>query len=99
MGKKDENTGFICENCGREVLPVRTGYRNHCPYCLFSKHVDNEPGDRLSECGGPMAPKSARLTPNKGVQILHKCRACGFTRFNMANEDDDYDMLVDLTFK
>jgi DNA-directed RNA polymerase subunit M/transcription elongation factor TFIIS len=99
MGKKAENTGFVCENCGGEVLPVKTGYRNHCPRCLHSKHVDNEPGDRRSECGGLMAPKSAKLTSGKGIQILHKCKACGFTRYNMAAEDDDYDLLLELTFK
>ena len=37
---------FICENCGRKVEPLGYSCRNHCPYCLYSKHVDINPGDR-----------------------------------------------------
>lgn len=39
---------FTCKVCGREILPEGAGsdHRNHCPYCLSSVHVDNEPGDR-----------------------------------------------------
>ena len=40
---------FNCEHCGKEVLPLSDGsYRNHCPYCLYSKHVDIVLGDRLN---------------------------------------------------
>ncbi len=96
MGKKTENTGFICVNCFRKVEPVKVSYRNHCPYCLHSLHVDNVPGDRLSDCGGEMIPASAKISTLKGIQILHKCKKCGFIRYNMAAEDDDYDLLLAL---
>ena len=45
---------FICRVCGRLVVPegAGSGHRNHCPNCLHSLHVDVEPGDRASECGG-----------------------------------------------
>ena len=57
MSRKRENTAFTCEHCGREVVPLTSGsYRNHCPFCLYSKHVDALPGDRMSECGGLMEP-------------------------------------------
>lgn len=48
MKKRILNTAFVCQNCKREVLPIQNGsYRNHCPFCLFSLHVDGEvPGDR-----------------------------------------------------
>jgi len=46
--KKKED--FKCEKCGREV--IGTGYTNHCPDCLWSKHVDVNPGDRQSKCLG-----------------------------------------------
>ena len=47
MSHKTENTGFICQHCGKEVLPLTDGsYRNHCPFCLYSLHVDITPGDR-----------------------------------------------------
>ena len=47
---------FTCRVCGRTVVPAGAGsdHRNHCPNCLTSLHVDNEPGDRQSECGGIM---------------------------------------------
>ncbi|MST04461.1 MAG: RNHCP domain-containing protein [Candidatus Pacebacteria bacterium] len=45
---------FVCENCKTEVKG--NGYTNHCPVCLYSKHVDVDPGDRLSKCGGLMKP-------------------------------------------
>ena len=45
---------FTCKNCGRVVVPEGAGstHRNHCPNCLCSLHVDEEPGDRASACGG-----------------------------------------------
>ncbi|MCL2704437.1 MAG: RNHCP domain-containing protein [Defluviitaleaceae bacterium] len=98
MNKKSENTGFTCEKCGRDVLRLeRESYRNHCPFCLYSKHVDVEPGDRLNECGGLMAPVGARLSA-KGAQVLHKCGVCGFARYNLITDDsrqpDDYDLFL-----
>ena len=49
---------FTCKNCGRLVVPAGAGsdHRNHCPNCLCSLHVDIEPGDRESDCGGIMEP-------------------------------------------
>lgn len=46
--------GFPCKVCGRPVTPAGAGsdHRNHCPNCLSSLHVDVEPGDRASDCGG-----------------------------------------------
>ena len=43
------NDSFPCENCGKMITPEGAGthHRNHCPYCLCSIHVDNEPGDRI----------------------------------------------------
>lgn len=34
---------FICENCGKKVEKLGYSCRNHCPYCLHSKHVDVNP--------------------------------------------------------
>ena len=50
---------FICENCGAVV--VGNGYTNHCPACLYSKHVDRSPGDRAADCGGLMEPVAVAL--------------------------------------
>lgn len=78
MSHKSENVDFVCENCGKEVQPVTNGsYRNHCPYCLCSKHVDCLPGDRASTCGGIMDPVGILYNPAKGWQLIHQCRTCG----------------------
>jgi len=78
VSKKSENVGFTCEHCGREVFPATNGsYRNHCPFCLHSKHVDIVPGDRMSECGGMMEPVGLAYKSGKGFQLTHKCLRCG----------------------
>ena len=52
------NETFVCKVCGKTVVPTGAGsdHRNHCPYCLSSQHLDNEPGDRAADCGGVMEP-------------------------------------------
>jgi DNA-directed RNA polymerase subunit RPC12/RpoP len=88
MSRKEENTGFICQNCGRAVFPLDNGgYRNHCPFCLFSRHVDKAPGDRREACGGLMQPAGLRYKPGKGYQIIHRCLQCGAERANKAAVD------------
>ena len=88
MSRKSENTSFICENCGKEVPPLTNGsYRNHCPFCLCSKHVDETPGDRASLCGGVMSPVAAVYKPAKGWQIVHRCRLCGHEQKNKVAEN------------
>ena len=49
---------FTCKVCDRLCTPQNAGsdHRNHCPNCLSSLHVDIEPGDRASDCGGIMEP-------------------------------------------
>jgi len=51
---KRTKENFTCENCG--FLVEGDGYTNHCPRCLWSKHVDINPGDRCSNCFGMMEP-------------------------------------------
>ncbi len=61
------DSGFICEHCGREVPPLGYTSRNHCPYCLWSLHVDENPGDRASEGRAPLEPVFAEPDPKKGL--------------------------------
>lgn len=75
------------------------GYRNHCPACLWSKHVDVKPGDRAATCRGLMRPEYVDSRPGKGLVIVHTCVLCGFTRPNrIANdpEGDDLDAVIAL---
>ena len=83
MSRKNENTAFACLECGFKVIPLSNGsYRNHCPECLHSLHVDHTPGDRASPCRGLMEPIGMRHKPGKGFQILHRCTTCGEVRAN-----------------
>lgn len=102
MSRKSENKSFICRNCGRQVLPLTNGsYRNHCPHCLYSLHVDNVPGDRSSSCGGIMEPAGLVYHSKKGYQIRHKCMKCGAERVNVIAEDtimpDNYTRICKLS--
>lgn len=102
MSKKNENTNFICENCGNEVKALTDGsYRNHCPKCLYSKHLDYKPGDRLSDCFGMMKPISVKYNSKKGYQIIHKCMDCGYVICNRITEDncqpDNFEEVIKLT--
>lgn len=88
---------FSCGHCGRDVLPLGSGtYRNHCPFCLWSKHVDAAgPGDRSSVCQGLMEPISSEHDAKKGGwMILHRCVKCGKTIPNKLAPDDDGDMFL-----
>lgn len=96
------NTGFRCAYCGEPVPPLQNGsYRNHCPRCLYSLHVDVFPGDRANPCGGPLEPVGAEHSGKKGWVIVHRCTLCGELRRNKAALDDavpdDFERLVALT--
>jgi hypothetical protein len=82
---------FICEQCGANVELLQKGsYRNHCPHCLWSKHVDLEgPGDRQSTCGGLMRPVHLDQRSGKGWIIVHECTLCKKRIPNIAAPDDD----------
>ncbi len=66
---------FRCENCGEYVSG--DGYTDHCPSCLWSKHVDINPGDRMSNCKGLLEPVGAEV--KKDNYLIHYiCIKCGF---------------------
>ena len=88
---------FICENCGKKVKKLGYTCRNHCPYCLYSKHVDINPGDRSEVCHGLLEPIGIELSPKKGYVIVFKCRKCGKTRKNKAANDDNMDLIIKLS--
>ncbi|MCQ2741057.1 MAG: RNHCP domain-containing protein [Alphaproteobacteria bacterium] len=84
---------FICEHCGTEVHG--NGYTNHCPNCLYSKHVDINPGDRAETCGGLMEPIDLELKDGNYI-IIHRCQKCGFTRRNKISSDDNFEAVLAL---
>lgn len=81
---------FTCEHCGFAVEILEHGScRNHCPQCLYSKHVDAAgPGDRASTCQGLMRPDHMDYDGKKGWHIVHVCEKCGKTIPNKTAPDD-----------
>lgn len=76
---------FSCENCGNDVQG--SGFTNHCPRCLWSKHVDINPGDRMELCGGMMKPIS--VFRKKGdYYVVQRCQICHVERNKKINESE-----------
>ena len=87
---------FICEQCGESVKG--DGYTNHCPYCLYSKHVDVHPGDRASDCHGLMVPIDNEAKQGDLV-LIHKCAKCGFIKRNKRADNDSLDSIQKINKK
>jgi len=87
---------FDCLRCGASV--AGDGYTNHCPRCLWSRHVDVNPGDRSADCGGMMEPIG--LEQRRGKQLLlHRCTRCGLERRNRRSENDDFEAILQVSAK
>jgi hypothetical protein len=91
---KKRTEDFTCEHCGTKVQG--NGYTNHCPNCLWSKHVDQNPGDRLNECKGLMEPVGIEQKDGQNV-ILQRCIKCKFEKRNKVEPNDNYDIIVQLS--
>ena len=99
---------FICENCHRPVSlkALGTAHRNHCPFCLYSKHVDEKnSGDRKSLCGGLMEPVGLTFK-HEGIDkftgeekqgelmVVHRCLGCGKISLNRIAGDDEPEAIL-----
>lgn len=88
---------FTCRHCASQV-PARaagTGHRNHCPHCLWSRHLDRNPGDRAAACGGLMEPAAIMVRPGGEWAIIHRCVECGVYKANrIAGDDHEYGLLA-----
>ena len=103
----DTKGDFRCSHCGYWVTSNReysgVNNRNHCPYCLWSKHLDLfQAGDRLSACKAPMQPIGLALkkvnkkynSPYSGeIMLVHRCVDCGKLVINRIAADDDSEAL------
>ncbi len=87
---------FICENCHKNVNRLNYTARDHCPYCLYSKHVDITPGDRLNECKGLLEPVSIEKFKDT-YKIVYKCKKCKQIHKNIMARDDDYNKIIELS--
>lgn len=94
FSKLDES--FICENCNKKVEKLNYTSRDHCPYCLYSKHVDILPGDRANTCKGLLKPISMEKF-KESFKIIYKCDMCGEIHKNIVATDDDFDKIIQLS--
>ncbi len=99
--KQNNNNPFNCTNCGNPVASADSGthFRNHCPFCLYSSHVDICTGDRRSGCRGLMEPIGIWAAKKKEWSIIHRCVKCGIIRINRIAGDDSELLLVLLAAK
>lgn len=91
---RDEN--FICENCGKNVEKLNYTARDHCPHCLYSKHLDIMPGDRLNECHGMLKPIGIEKFKDS-YKIVYKCIKCSQLHKNIMANDDNMDIIIELS--
>ena len=92
---KNLNVKIVVEKFGK------LGYscRNHCPYCLYSKHIDVNPGDRKEICHGLLKPIEIETNSKKGYIIVFKCQKCGVIKKNKVAEDDNMEKIIELSVK
>lgn len=92
---------FQCEACGAQVEESGQTARNHCPECLTSKHVDENPGDRSHSCQGLMDAVGYKLSSKKGIVLTFRCGRCGQLKSNKAflegYHPDNYERILSLT--
>lgn len=90
--RKVEN--FVCKNCGAQV--IGDGYTDHCPVCLWGKHVDVNPGDRAATCGGLMTPIAIEERGGN-YRITYQCQKCTHRFTVKTAENDNIDKIVDIS--
>ncbi len=93
--------GFSCVHCKSFVSHQSFGtrQRNHCPGCLWSRHVDEKVGDRRSACNQPMEPIAIASRGDGEWAIVHRCVGCGHLRTNRVAGDDDELALLALALR
>ena len=91
---RDES--FTCENCHKEVKPLGYTARDHCPYCLYSKHVDINPGDRQNTCLGMLKPIGIEKYKDT-YKILYTCEKCHKPHKNIIAKDDDMNEIINIS--
>ena len=95
------NDAFTCKVCGRQVFSEGSGsdHRNHCNNCLWSLHLDIEPGDREADCGGIMEPVAVWVRKDGEWAVIHRCRRCGAFSSNRVAADDNPMKLMSIAMK
>ena len=87
---------FICLNCGNKVSKLNVTARDHCNNCLYSLHVDINPGDRKNPCKGLLEPIGIEKYRDT-YKIIYKCTKCGMLHKNIMATDDNMDKIIELS--
>ncbi len=87
---------FICDNCFKKVEKLNYTTRDHCPYCLYSKHLDILPGDRKNPCQGLLKPINIEKYKNT-YKIIYKCLKCNQLHKNIMAKDDNFEKIIELS--
>lgn len=98
---RPDTKGFTCIRCRQTVSGVSYGtkHRNHCPVCLWSRHVDEEPGDRRCACRSPMEPVALEVRRDGEWAIVHRCTGCDSLKTNRIAGDDHELALLSLALR
>lgn len=94
--RQELGKGFKCCNCKLQVSVhsyMGTANRNHCNMCLWSRHVDQNKGDRKATCVSKMKPIGLTFkiegTNKRGeIMLVHKCAGCFKISINRIAADD-----------
>jgi hypothetical protein len=93
---------FRCGHCNVDV-PLDapgTAHRNHCPNCLWSRHLDDDvPGDRDADCGSTMEPIAVTARRDGEWLLVHRCLGCGVLHLNRTAGDDSPLLLLQLAVR
>jgi hypothetical protein len=77
-----------------------TEHRNHCPSCLWSRHLDAHiPGDRGSDCGAAMEPIAVCVRADGEWALIHRCAGCAALDVNRIAGDDNPLVLMRLAVR
>ena len=94
FNERDE--AFLCENCNKKVSPLVYSSRDHCPYCLYSKHVDINPGDRENTCKGLLKPIGIEKYKDT-YKIIYQCEKCKNLHKNIVAKDDSIEKIIEIS--
>lgn len=95
-----EEKEYRCLCCGwTSDLKDKEPWPDHCPNCLYSLHLDREPGDRASDCHGRMEPIGVWVRKNGEWAIIHRCLRCGKIGSNRIAADDNPMKLMALAMR
>lgn len=100
--RRDGPLTFRCGNCRLDVSyrAPGTAHRNHCPNCLWSRHLDDDrPGDRAADCGSLMEPIAVTVRGDGEWVLVHRCGGCDELHLNRTAADDNPLMLLRLAVR